>query len=77
MNRTLNTLLLPILLSVATLAARAEPGKPVTTSSGLEYQVIVEGRGAPAKPGDHVRIHETTTLKDGTLIFSTRTKNSP
>ena len=49
----------------------------ITTKSGLQYQVIVEGRGTPAKAGDLVRIHETTTLKDGTLIYSTRTKDKP
>jgi FKBP-type peptidyl-prolyl cis-trans isomerase len=77
-TQPLKALTILILFSLATLTtARAEPGKPVTTSSGLEYQIIVEGRGAPAKSGDHVRIHETTTLKDGTFIFSTRTKNSP
>lgn len=49
----------------------------ITTASGLRYQVIVEGGGTPSKAGDQVRIHETTTLEDGTLIFSTRTKDKP
>lgn len=59
------------------LNSSAAPGKTVTTRSGLQYQVIVEGHGPRAKAGAQVRIHETTTLKDGTLIYSTRTKDSP
>ncbi|MBA3973577.1 MAG: hypothetical protein C0504_05070 [Candidatus Solibacter sp.] len=49
----------------------------ITTASGLRYRVLVEGRGTPSKAGDQVRIHETTSLEDGTLIFSTRTKDKP
>ena len=52
-------------------------GKTVTTTSGLEYRIVVPGAGSVARPGDSVRIHETTTLADGTLIYTTRTKNSP
>lgn len=76
-HRRIRVLSLLTLCLVWTINARAEHGKTITTKSGLQYQVIVQGRGTPAKAGDQVRIHETKTLKDGTLIFSTRTKNSP
>lgn len=59
------------------LTAPAQSGRMITTKSGLRYEVVAQGSGAPAKAGDHVRIHETTTLKDGTLVFSTRTKGTP
>jgi FKBP-type peptidyl-prolyl cis-trans isomerase len=58
-------------------ARRVSQGSTVTTSTGLVYQVIVAGKGPAARPGQAVRIHETTTLADGTLIYSTRTKNNP
>jgi len=48
-----------------------------TTRTGLKYQIVTEGTGPRAQAGMHVLIHETTTLEDGTLIFSTRTKNVP
>lgn len=55
--------------------ADAEP--PVTTPSGLVYQVVNRGAGPAARPGQHVVIHETLTLADGTVVFSTRTKDQP
>ena len=68
------------LLTLCVLGAfdsNAAAGKIVRTRSGLQYQTIVEGRGPRAQAGAQVRIHETTTLKDGTLIYSTRTKDRP
>ena len=53
------------------------PRRNVTTKTGLRYQIVVPGNGPAAIPGQFVRIHETTTLADGTLIYSTRTKNNP
>ena len=49
----------------------------VTTPTGLKYQIRVAGCGPAALPGQAVRIHETTTLADGTVIYSTRAKNNP
>ena len=49
----------------------------MTTKTGLRYQIVVPGNGPAAIPGQFVRIHETATLADGTLIYSTRTKNNP
>jgi FKBP-type peptidyl-prolyl cis-trans isomerase len=59
--------------AVATVPA----GKTITTGTGLIYQVVVTGKGPAAVQGQSVRIHETTTLADGTLIYSTRTNNKP
>src|SRR5688500_11049132 len=72
--------MLPILVMLCVLAAfnsDAQPGKIITTKSGLQYEVVAEGRGQAAKPGSQVRIHETTTLKDGILLYSTRSKGNP
>jgi len=49
----------------------------ITTQSGLKYQVLSQGAGPIAAPGESVRIHETTMLEDGTQIDSTRTRNQP
>ena len=51
--------------------------RQVKTKSGLVYEIVVKGTGPIAKPGQTVRIHETLTLPDGKLIFTSRKKNQP
>ena len=63
-HRRIRVLLLLALCLLWTINARAEPGKMITTKSGLQYQVIAEGTGPRAEAGNQVRIHETTTLKE-------------
>jgi FKBP-type peptidyl-prolyl cis-trans isomerase FkpA len=48
-------------------------GKPDvrTTASGLQYQVLREGKGARPGPADTVRVDYVSTLLDGTKIDST------
>ncbi len=50
--------------------------KVVKTGSGLVYEVVQQGTGAIAKPGQTVLIHEILTV-DGKQIFSSRDKNNP
>ena len=52
-------------------------GDWVQAKSGLMYRVIVSGGGPTAVAGQSVTIHETLTLADGKLIFSSRAKNQP
>lgn len=66
--------LLPLLLL---LSSCSSSGSMITTRSGLIYEIVAEGEGPAAVPGQLVRIHETTTLINGTLIYSTRTNNRP
>ncbi|MBY0527108.1 MAG: FKBP-type peptidyl-prolyl cis-trans isomerase [Gemmataceae bacterium] len=49
----------------------------VTTSSGLNYEDLVEGSGEAAKAGDVVEVHYTGWLKDGTKFDSSLDRNSP
>ncbi len=69
--------LILVFFALAVWASCASPGGSVTTKSGLGYQIVVAANGPAALPGQSVRIHETTTLADGTLICSTRAKNRP
>lgn len=51
--------------------------EPVSTPSGLKYLTILPGKGAAIAPGQFARIHETASLTDGTVLYSTRTKGVP
>ena len=63
--------------ALAVCTSCVSPSRTITTKTGLRYQIVVAGSGPAARPGQFVRIHETTTLADGTLIYSTRTRNEP
>ena len=62
--------------AVAACASSATDGT-VTTATGLRYRVVERGSGPEATAGQSVRIHETTALGNGTVLYSTRTKNTP
>jgi hypothetical protein len=58
--------------------AQATPASAATTNwvqtkSGLAYQTVVRGTGPVASRGQRVTIHETMTLLDGKVVFSSRT----
>jgi FKBP-type peptidyl-prolyl cis-trans isomerase len=72
--KTKTAFLLAVLVAVAGCAST---GKPVTTRSGLVYAVVQQGSGPAARPGQHVRIHETTTFGDGRVLYSTRPGGQP
>jgi len=49
----------------------------VTTASGLQYQVLTEGKGAKPKSSDVVRVNYKGTLLDGKTFDSTYDRNEP
>lgn len=49
----------------------------VTTESGLQYKVIVEGTGATPADGHIVKVHYTGTLLDGTKFDSSIDRGEP
>lgn len=44
--------------------------KVITTQSGLKYRVLEKGSGIKAKAGDEVFIYETTSYRNGTILYS-------
>ena len=44
----------------------------VRTASGLEYQIVTEGRGRQVQRGDSVTVHEALSLPDGRTVFDSR-----
>lgn len=49
----------------------------VTTESGLQYEIITEGKGKKAKATDKVKCHYEGTLIDGTLFDSSVKRGEP
>jgi FKBP-type peptidyl-prolyl cis-trans isomerase FklB len=59
------------------LAANAEKEGVVTLPSGLQYQVLSEGQGAPPAATDTVTVHYRGTLIDGTEFDSSYGRGEP
>lgn len=49
----------------------------VTLPSGLQYEIITEGKGKLAKATDQVKCHYEGTLLDGTLFDSSIKRGQP
>ena len=52
-------------------------GNTVTTASGLKYQDMKVGNGPSPQPGQHVTVHYTGKLADGTKFDSSVDRNEP
>lgn len=49
----------------------------VTTKSGLNYRILEKGKGVKAEVGDEVFIYETTSYRNGTVLYSNYNSTSP
>lgn len=58
-------------------AAAAAEEKMVTTSTGLQYEVLASGSGASPKASDSVTVHYRGTLVDGTEFDSSHKRGKP
>jgi FKBP-type peptidyl-prolyl cis-trans isomerase len=59
------------------LAENAKKPGVQTTASGLQYQVVTEGKGAKPKAGDVVRVHYKGSLLDGKVFDSSYDRGQP
>lgn len=59
------------------LAANAKKAGVKTMPSGLQYKVLVSGKGAQPKPGDTASAHYKGTLTDGTEFDSSYSRGQP
>lgn len=63
--------------ATAYLAQNAKKPGVVTTPSGLQYEVIVQGSGAKPKPTDKIRAHYHGTMTDGSVFDSSVQRGEP
>jgi FKBP-type peptidyl-prolyl cis-trans isomerase FklB len=61
----------------AFLANNAKKAGVKSTASGLQYEVVKEGKGAKPKATDVVRVHYEGKLVDGTVFDSSRQRGQP
>jgi FKBP-type peptidyl-prolyl cis-trans isomerase len=61
----------------AFLLENGRKGGVVTTSSGLQYEVITEGSGSQPGPADMVRVNYEGTLVNGTVFDSSYERGTP
>jgi FKBP-type peptidyl-prolyl cis-trans isomerase FkpA len=61
----------------AFLAANKSKAGVKTTASGLQYQVVTEGKGPKPAATDTVKVHYTGTLLDGTKFDSSVDRGEP
>ena len=59
------------------LAENAKKPEVKTTASGLQYQVLTEGKGAKPKASDKVRVHYKGTLLDGETFDDSYARGEP
>lgn len=51
--------------------------KIISTKTGLQYRVLEKGNGMKAQEGDQVYIYETTSYRNGTVLYSNYNASSP
>ncbi|HPB84740.1 MAG TPA: FKBP-type peptidyl-prolyl cis-trans isomerase [Paludibacteraceae bacterium] len=59
------------------LAENAKKTGVITTASGLQYEILKEGRGQKPTATDKVKVHYHGTLLDGTVFDSSVKRNTP
>jgi FKBP-type peptidyl-prolyl cis-trans isomerase len=49
----------------------------ITTASGLKYKILLHGKSDTAKVGDEIMLRETTSYRDGTILYSNENSGGP
>lgn len=51
--------------------------KIIKTQSGLQYTILEKGKGEKVQKGDEVFIYETTSYRNGTVLYSNYNSTTP
>jgi FKBP-type peptidyl-prolyl cis-trans isomerase len=52
-------------------------GKLHQSPTGLQYRVLQKGHGPKALPGQQILLRETTSYRNGTVLYSNENKGNP
>ena len=63
-------ILVAVLFNSCTIKIKQSP-------SGLQYQVLKKGKGPSAKSGNEILLYETTSYRDGTVLYSNENSGRP
>jgi FKBP-type peptidyl-prolyl cis-trans isomerase len=61
---------------LVTLLGNCSP-QLIKTKSGLQYLILKNGKGKPVSAGDEILLFETTSYRDGTVLYSNENSGSP
>lgn len=64
-------------LTVSVLFFSCSASKYVETPSGLQYTILKKGKGPAAKTGQEILLFETTSYRDGTVLYSNENTGKP
>ena len=64
-------------LLIATFLVIGCSKKMIETDSGLKYRILKQGSGPQAKIGDEILLYETTSYRNGTVLYSNYESTSP
>jgi FKBP-type peptidyl-prolyl cis-trans isomerase FkpA len=64
-------MLIALLIAIQSVPAAPPPPAPVTTASGLVFEVLAPGAGPRPGPADAVQLSYEVRLADGTLVEAT------
>ena len=73
----MNKLILTASIALTATFMNAQDNKPVTTASGLTYQILSKGNGKKANAGDNVTVHYTGKLTNDTVFDSSIPRGQP
>ena len=64
-------------LALLFVLSAACSNRVVQTQSGLQYQILQQGKGQKANEGDEILLFETTTYLNGTVLYSNENSKNP
>lgn len=67
----------PFTITILLVISLGCSNKLISTKSGLKYSILEKGSGIKAKVGDEVFIFETTSYRNGTILYSNYNSTSP
>ena len=66
-----------LLIFLPVLISGCYKGKVLKSKSGLQYSILKKGSGPKAKTGQEILLFETTSYRNGTILYSNEQTTKP